>query len=430
MKILYVSQYFPPEKCAPAARVSELAQRWSKNGHDITVLTGFPNHPTGILHPDYRKRFRRLLNREQSGDVHVVRTWLWPLPNANIWKRVICYLSFFLSACVAGLFCRRPDVLIATSPQLLVGVSGWFLAHWFEVPFVLEIRDLWPESLGAVGARGCRTQLYRAVGRLAGFLYKRADQIVVVTPAFHHELVTRWDVPARKISVVENGIEPELFSPTGPGHVRSAFALEGKFVVSYIGTLGMAHGLETVLRAAELLRTRCPAAHILLMGDGAERSAIEKEAATRSLHNVSLLPSQPHEDIPAFVRASDICLVTLKKADAFRSVIPSKMLEFMACGRAVVLSVEGQAAEILQQANAGVSIEPEAPEQLADAILSLYRQSDLRGRMGANGRAYVRQRFTRERTAAKYIVVLQSVLKDAETRRFPQPAQVPRATRM
>ena len=271
MKILYVSQYFPPEKCAPAARVSELAQHWANNGDRVTVLTAFPNHPTGIVAPKYRKRFRRLHCRERAGNVDVVRTWLWPLANKGYLRRTICYLSFCLSACVAGLFLERPEVVIATSPQLLVGLSGWFLARRFRVPFVLEIRDLWPESMCAVAAQNSSGRLYRGVGTIAKFLYNRCDQIVVVTPAFREHLIGRYGVPESKIDVVENGVETDLFSPSGPTDIRRPFALEGKFIVSYIGTIGMAHGLETVLEAAQSIRSDCPGAHVLLIGDGAEK---------------------------------------------------------------------------------------------------------------------------------------------------------------
>jgi glycosyltransferase involved in cell wall biosynthesis len=417
VKILYVSQYFPPENCAPAARVSELAQHWANNGDRVTVLTAFPNHPTGIIDPKYRKRFWRLHCRERVCDVDVVRTWLWPLPNAHIWKRVISYVSFFLSACVAGLFLDRPEVVIATSPQLLVGLSGWFLARFFGVPLVLEIRDLWPESMCAVGAQNSSGRLYRGVGTVAKFLYKRCDQIVVVTPAFREQLIQHWGIPASKIDVVENGVETELFSPSGPTDIRRPFALEGKFIVSYIGTIGMAHGLDTVLEAAELIRSECPGAHVLLIGEGAERAKVQEEAARRGLNNLSVLPAQPRETVPAFIRASDVCLTLLKKADAFQTVIPTKMLEFMSCARAVILGVEGQAAEILRQANAGICVAPENAEGLASAITALYRDATLRGRFGANGRAYILQHLTRAKTAAKYLVVLEAVLKDAKTKR-------------
>ena len=423
MNILYVSQYFPPEKCAPAARVSELAQHWANNGDRVTVLTGFPNHPTGNLDPAYRKRFRHLYCREQVGNVQVVRTWLWPLANTGYLRRAICYLSFCVSACLAGLFLESPEIVIATSPQLLAGLSGWFLSLCFGVPFVFEVRDLWPESLLALSTQDPSNYLYRAVGIIARFLYARCTRVVVVTNAFRDRLIDCWRVPPEKIDVVENGVDTDLFAPSGPTDIRRPFALEGRFVVSYIGTIGLAHGLETVLDAAQLIRTECPGAHVLLIGEGAERANVEQQAAARRLKNVSLLPAQPRESVPAFIRASDICLVPLKKAPVFQTVVPTKMLEFMSCGRAVILGVEGEAADLLQNAHAGICVRPEDARQLAESIITLYRDSELRGRLGAHGRAYILQHLTRARTADKYTVVLESVLKGVEAKRHlrPQP---------
>ena len=169
MKILYVSQYFPPEMGAPAARAAELAQHWSQAGHDVSVLTGFPNHPTGVVPPEWRARLRRLVHRENIGGVNVFRTWLWPLPNRKAHERMRNYASFLFSAALRGLTLPRPDVLIATSPQLLVGLAGWWISFARQIPFVFEVRDLWPESLAAVGAGGDDSLLYHALGKVAKF---------------------------------------------------------------------------------------------------------------------------------------------------------------------------------------------------------------------------------------------------------------------
>ncbi len=213
MKILYVSQYFPPEMGAPAARAAELAQHWTQAGHQVTVLTGFPNHPTGVVPPEYRRAFRRLIMRETVGDANVIRTWLAPLPNRKAWERMLNYSSFCISSAISGLFISRPDVVIATSPQLLVALSGWWLARWKRVPFVFEVRDLWPESLTAVGLGADSSILHRFLARIAGFLYAKADRIVVVTSAFREYLIQHWRLPPEKLAVVENGVETELFAP-------------------------------------------------------------------------------------------------------------------------------------------------------------------------------------------------------------------------
>ena len=213
MKILYLSQYYPPEMGAPAARASELAHHWSVPGHDVSVLTGFPNHPTGVVPDQWRPRLRRLVYREQVDGVSVYRTWLWPLPNRKAHERMRNYASFCISAALRGLTLPRPDVVIASSPQLLVGLSGWWISFTRQVPLVFEVRDLWPESLVAVGAGRENSLLYTALSKIARFLYERSALIVVVTSAFKEHLIRRWRVPAQKIAVIENGVETELFKP-------------------------------------------------------------------------------------------------------------------------------------------------------------------------------------------------------------------------
>ncbi len=206
MKILYVSQYFPPEMGAPAARASELAHHWAQAGHDVSVLTGFPNHPTGVVPAEWRSRLRRLIYNEKIGQVNVFRSWLWPLPNRKAHERMRNYASFCLSSGLRGLTLPRPDVIIATSPQLLVAVAGWWLGFARQVPFVFEVRDLWPESLTAVGMGDENSFLHHGLAAVACFLYERSDRIVVVTPAFKQHLIERWRVPEERISVVENGV--------------------------------------------------------------------------------------------------------------------------------------------------------------------------------------------------------------------------------
>jgi glycosyltransferase involved in cell wall biosynthesis len=272
VKILYVSQYFPPEMGAPAARASELARHWARMGHDVIVLTGFPNHPTGIVPREWRSRLHRLLCTEMVDGARVVRTWLWPLPNRKAHERIRNYVSFCVSAAISGLALPKPDVIIATSPQLLCALSGWWLALWKRVPFVFEVRDLWPESLAAVGAGSEGSLLHRTLGAIAGFLYRRADRIVVVAPAFKDHLMRYWAVPAAKISIVENGVETHLFcsDPTAT-EVRKQLKLEDSFLICYIGTMGNAHGLETLITAAEELKTALPSGVFLLIGEGAEK---------------------------------------------------------------------------------------------------------------------------------------------------------------
>jgi colanic acid biosynthesis glycosyl transferase WcaI len=419
VKILYLSQYFPPEMGAPAARASELSRHWAEQGHEVTILTGFPNHPTGRIPAEYADEFRQLVTREQIDGVNVVRTWLWPLPNRRAHERILNYGSFCLSSAATGLFLSRPDLVIASSPQLLVGLAGWWLAFCKRVPFVFEVRDLWPESLAAVGAGSEKSLMHRGLAKIAGFLYQKADRVVVVTPAFKDYLRRQWKTPKEKISIVENGVETSLFSPQNTdADLRRELGAEGRFVVSYIGTMGMAHGLELVIEAATRMQHTSPEVLFLLLGEGAERERIQSLAKSRGLANLRFVGQQPREKIPAYIAASDACLVLLKKADLFKTVIPTKMLEFMSCARPVILGVEGQAQKMIEEARAGICIEPESTDQLVHAVTWLAADAGLRESLGRNGRRYIQERFSRIRTAAIYLEVLESLLQ----RNLPFPA--------
>ena len=269
-------------------------------------------------------------------------------------------------------------MVIASSPQLLVGLSGWWLARCKRSRFVFEVRDLWPESLAAVGVGNADSVVYRWLARVAGFLYRNSDHIVVVTQAFKEYLVRHWQVPPAKISVVENGVETELFCPRTESALRGELGAEGKFVVSYIGTMGNAHGLQTLVEAAAKLQSSNPEVLFLLVGEGAEKERLLSLVRSRGLANVRFLEQQPRERIPAYISASDACLVLLKKDEIFKTVIPSKMLEFMSCARPVILGVDGQARKILQEAQAGVCIEPENPDELVREVLRLAADPQLR----------------------------------------------------
>lgn len=402
---------------APAARAGELSCHWTRMGHSVTVLSGFPNHPTGVVPAEWRSRLRRLRYSEIVDGVQVERTWLWPLPNRKAHERIRNYVSFCISAAISGLGLTKPDVIIATSPQLLVALSGWWIARWKRVPFVFEVRDLWPESLAAVGAGAAGSFLHRSLGAIAGFLYRQASHIVVVTPAFKECLVRDWDVPKEKISVVENGVETDLFRPV-PADMAAArrqiefqeFETGPRFVVCYVGTMGMAHGLETLIAAAEQLQTSLPNAAFVLIGEGAEKERIIELASARRLTNVQFIGERPRQEIPAFISASDVCLVMLKKTDLFKTVIPTKLLEYMACERPVIVAVDGQSRQIVEDARAGVFVQPEDSHALAQAICELAANPDQRREMGASGRRYIIANFSREQTARNYITVLESLL--------------------
>ncbi|MGO9692034.1 MAG: glycosyltransferase family 4 protein [Syntrophobacteraceae bacterium] len=409
MHILFLTHYFPPEVNAPASRTFENAKRWVGAGHKVTVLTCAPNHPRGILYPGYKNR---LFQWDTLEGIQILRVFTFLSPNAGFLKRIFNYFSYMLSATLLCPLVSEIDVVVSTSPQFFCGMAGLWVSLLKRKPWVLEIRDLWPESITAVG-QVINPILPRFLERLETFLYKSADHIISVTHSFKQHIGKRG-IPGERISVLTNGVDLEHFQPvskkdlirSGNGHTE----LAGKFVVSYIGTHGMAHGLETVLLTAEILR---PYANILflLIGDGAERETLLRKRNEAGLENVLMLPQQPKEKMPEFLALSDACMVLLKKRDIFKTVIPSKIFESMGMERPVILGVAGESKGIIEEADCGICIEPENHQQLADAVLKLFNDPELAAGMGRNGRRCVTAAYNRETLAGSYLGILDEVSK-------------------
>ncbi len=409
MKILYVSQYYPPEMGAPAARVSAFARRWAAMGHEVTVLTTFPNHPTGVIAEGYRGRLRQI---EDDHGVRVVRAYLYAAANKGVVKRGLCYISFALSSILQGYGpVGRPDVVIATSPQFLVTLSGWTLSRLKGLPLVLEIRDLWPDSIVAVGAFPEDSWLVRGLSVLERFVYRQADLVVSVTHSFIPLLEERG---ARKVAFVSNGAGPSAFSPRSDRDaIRERFGLGSRFVASFVGTLGMAHGLETILDAAERLRDRDDVL-FWLVGEGARRAELESGAKRRGLHNVRFEGQIAREHVPDVLAASDAALVLLRPDPLFTTVLPSKMFEAMAAACPVILGVRGESKALLEESGGGVAIEPGDAKALTDAVTSLAADADARRRMGEAGRAYVTARLSHDALARDYVLALQDLVSSSK----------------
>ena len=407
MKVLFLTHYFPPEGNAPATRVFEMCRRWAKHGHDVTVLTGAPNVPAGVVYPGYRNK---LVQREVVEGIRVVRVWTFIAPNRGVIRRSLNYASYMFSAFLAGLFLSRPDVLIATSPQFFCGWAGLMLARLRRLPFILEVRDLWPESISTVGAIRSKAPL-RLLEWMEQRLYARARRIVTVGDGYRERLVERG-VAKDKIDVVCNGVDRRAMTEDWQiTAIRREYGLENTFVVSYIGTIGMACGLDVVLRAAEQLRLQGrDDVRFLLVGDGATRKGLEAQAKSLNLGNVIFAGLQPKERIPALLGASNACLVHLKRQELFKSVLPSKLLEAMAMARPVILGVEGHAAALLKTATAGICIEPGNATELVAAIEMLNSDPEKAAAMGRSGRDYVLQQFDLDVLADKYLMVIENVL--------------------
>lgn len=404
MRILFLSDNFPPEGNAPATRLHEHARRWVRAGHAVTVITCAPNFPEGRLFPGYRNAWRQV---EWVDGIRVVRVKTYITANEGLIKRTLDYLSFMLMATVMSLFERRPDVVVATSPQFFCALAGWMVGLLKWRPFVFELRDLWPASIVAVGTLR-NSFLIRLLERLELFLYRRADAIVAVTGAFPKNLIDRG-IAAGKIHVVINGVDLDRYQPRerDAALVRE-FGLEGKFVAGYIGTHGMAHALPKVLEAAELLRDRTDIA-FFFAGSGAARARMQQQVAERGLANVRLMPRQPKEAMPALWSLCDLAVVPLLDTPLFATVIPSKMFEAMGMGVPILMSLpEGEATGIVRATGSGVCVPPEAPSAMAAEIARLAEAPAEMARLRRQAHATATQ-FSREALAERMLAVLQNV---------------------
>lgn len=405
MHILFLSHYFPPEVNAPASRTFEHCREWVRAGHRVTVVTSAPNHPRGVVYEGYRNR---LYQRETREGIEVVRVWTYVTANEGFLKRTLGYMSYMVSAVVAALNLPRPDVVITTSPQFFNGLAGYPVSRLKRVPWVLEIRDLWPESVLAVGAITNRYVIHMLHG-LEMFAYRKASRIVSVTDAFKRYMVDKG-IDAAKIHVVKNGADLGFYRSDIPSlEAKRRLGLEGKFVASYVGTHGMAHHLETILEAAEGLRQRSDIV-FLMAGDGAERKRLERMREEKGLTNVVMLPQQPKDRMPELWSATDVSVVLLKRSPLFRTVIPSKIFESMAMGKPIVLGVEGESAEIVQAAGAGRCIVPEDAAGLRNAVVELCDNPALAARMGESGKAHVAEFYDRRVLAGRFLNMMEELV--------------------
>lgn len=402
MRILFLTDNFPPETNAPATRTYEHARSWAAAGHQVTVLGNVPNFPTGKVFQGYKNR---LWQRETMDGIRVVRVWTYVTANEGFLKRSLDYFSFAVTGVIGGLFLPRPDVIVATSPQIFTALAGCILAWIKRRPFVFELRDLWPDSIVAVGAMR-DGPLLRALRRLEYWLYHRAAKIVSVTNAFKRILVDNG-VPQEKIAVIRNGVDLQAFVPgPKPSDLERRLGLEGKFVAAYVGTLGMAHGLDSLLSAAEQLRDRSNLV-FLLVGTGAERAKLEADKERRRLDNVVFVGSVDKEEVKQYWRLCDVALVLLRDVSLFLHVIPSKMFEAMGTGRPIILGVRGESQELLAESGAGIAIAPENPPALAEALVRMMDNPTLCRNMGDAGRRFVEVAFDRRGLATEMLNVLE-----------------------
>ncbi len=401
MNIVFLTENFFPETNAAASRVYERACYWVSWGHEVTVITTTPNFPRGKVFVGYNNNW---LQKENVEGIKVIRVKTYIAANEGFLHRVIDFLSFMLMGSIAGIFTKKPDIIVATSPQFFTAVAGWFVSAVKMRPFIFELSDLWPSNIGALGVLKSRAA-FKLLTSLELFLYRKSKKIVALTSAFKLNLIKRGISP-NKISVILNGAEIKLFQPKQKSKkLLDEWKLNNKFIVGYIGTMGMAHGLENVLNAAKLLKKEWNI-HFVLIGAGADYKNLKKVAIDQKLENVSIFPQLPKRNMPDVVGSCDLALVHLRNISDFKTVIPSKLFEAMAMGKPQLLVAPiGEASNIIEKTGSGVWVPPENPQQLSETIKSLMKDNDKLKELSTNSLLSIKD-YTREKQARLMIDIL------------------------
>ena len=357
-RILFLTDNFPPEVNAPATRTYEHAREWVGKGYEVTVITCAPNFPHGKVYEGYKNK---LFSLEEKDGIKVIRVWTYITANEGFLKRILDYISFAVMAFFVGLWIRT-DIIVATSPQFFTAVAGRWLSFFKFRPWIMEVRDLWPESIAAVGAMN-EGKIYKFLEWVELRLYKSAKKIIVVTDTFKRKISARG-IQASKIDVHKNGVILDLFEPRPKAKelMEANPQFEGKKVFAYIGTHGMAHGLSFILNSLPKLQASLPQAHFLFIGEGAEKENLLKQAKDLNLDNVTFMPFVSKHEVVRYLSLMDVALVNLRKSDTFKTVIPSKIFEAAALQKPILLGLEGETKGIIESFNAGTCFEPENEE--------------------------------------------------------------------
>ena len=379
MKILFLTDNFYPEVNAPASRTYEHAREWVKAGHEVTVITCVPNFPKGKVFDGYKNK---LWQKEAIDGIEVIRVWSYIAANKGFVKRTLDFISFSVTSFLAGLFVKA-DVIVATSPQFFTALSGRTLSFWKRVPWIMEVRDLWPESIKTVGAM--KDNLFIRYFEWEEMrCYRSAKTIVVVTDSFKRTLIARG-IDEAKIKVVKNGVDKEMFKPVPKDEALiGELGLEGKKIIGYIGTHGMAHKLDFILDCARNMQGRNDF-HFLFIGAGAEREALLAKKEREGITNVTMLDSVPKDQVVRYISILDLSLINLRKSELFKTVIPSKMFENAGMQIPIIMGVQGEAQEMLEEYGAGLCFEPENEEDFNAKLQQLLSDPDLYERCRTGG---------------------------------------------
>lgn len=414
MRIGYLVQQFPPEVGAGPARVTEMAARWLQAGAQVTVITGMPNRPAGVVHPDYRGK---AFVREDWNGIDVWRTWLYASPVPGFIRTLTNNTSFMATGAIATIVMRQKlDVLIASSPPFFVHIAGEAASRLRRIPLVLEVRDLWPDyvvEMGVVKNPLARRSLFALEKRLL----QSAEHTVVVTESFRRRVVDKG-CREEDVTVIPNGVDTQFYRRTThePVPIPALERRGDERIVGYLGNFGAGQALSVVLEAARLFaEDQAPRVRFVIAGDGPERGKLERHAEQLRLSNVTFHPPIPKEATRAFYNACDVCLVPLAPIPVFQETIPSKIFEIMACERPVLASLEGEGAAIVRSSGGGISVAPGEPQLMAGGIRQLLGLPEQEvAEMGRRGRDFVDRHYARAALADKYLEVLKRVATPSE----------------
>ncbi len=390
MKIVVVYQYYQGHSAPGHSLVYELTQFLAERGHEVTVVsgeTGYMKHNMPTL-PWYQ----RIVRKECDGKVNVVRTYTYSELHRSYWGRLLSFISFSLSGPLGLLTIDKPDVLLASSPPIFPMFSAWIICKLRRIPFVMEVRDLWPASAIQMGILKNKP-LIGIMAWMERLLYNKSQKIIALTEGIHDDICARgW--PKSKVERITCGVDFDKLYPDtlGAAFVRQKCGWQNKKIVLYFGALGEANNLPMILRSAQRLQAQQDILFVLI-GDGMKRVETEKKISALGLRNVLVLPPVPKHEARLFINAADLCLVTLRDIPLFDGAIPTKLIDYMACGKAVLCGIRGEAQRIVERAGAGLIFEPDDDAQLSQLILDLLHDSARMAQMGAGGLAYVQNHF-------------------------------------
>ena len=396
MKILFLTDNFPPEVNAPATRTFEHCREWVKAGHDVTVITCFPNYPQGRVYPGYKNS---LCKTEYMDGIKVVRVWSYMTANKGFIKRIIDFISFSVTSFFAGLF-RSCDIIVATSPQFFTALSGRTLSFFKRKPWVMEVRDLWPDSIKAVGAMK-ESVVLKYFSKEEKWCYSSADKIVVVTNSFKREIAKKG-ISEDKIYVIKNGANTELFKPREKSQeLLRKLGLEGKRVLGYVGTLGMAHKIDFLIDCVKGLDDYA----LMILGNGAEKENIQQKIESEGIKNVVLLDSVSKNEVAEYIALQDAALVNLRRSSLFTTVIPSKIFETASMRIPILLGVDGEAREMVEEYGAGLFYEPENQEDFLEKLNTLFSSPEVYAQC-CDGGEKLAAAYDRKRLAAEMLEII------------------------